>query len=114
MGVGIYYFYHGFGLKQDVILEFLLNITFQYKSEVQFLSFVPYKFIVRFPLIFEYGNGANLDLGIIYGNQIDNGLRNRAIISNRWIITVGNWSSYFIFIVLNSRHDGVNINIRHH
>jgi hypothetical protein len=39
------------------------------------------------------------------------------LVTFRWldrVITDGNWSNCFIFIVLNSRHDGVNINIRHH
>ena len=30
------------------------------------------------------------------------------------VITDGNWSDCSIFIVFNSQHDGVNINIRHH
>jgi hypothetical protein len=32
-----------------------------------------------------------------------------------WTVIIDeNWSSCSIFIVLNSRHDGVNINISHH
>ena len=43
-------------------LSQVLNITFQYKPEFEFL-FVPYKFIVAFPWIFEYGNSVILELG---------------------------------------------------
>ena len=32
-----------------------------------------------------------------------------------WTVIIDkNWSNCSIFIVLNSRHDGVNINISHH
>ena len=51
-------------------LSHLLNITFQYKSEFQFLSFVPQKLNVRFPWIFEYRDSTILELGIMRTKSI--------------------------------------------
>ena len=59
----------------------LLNITFQYKSEFQFLSLCHKKLLSNFP---EYLSMAKCYSWVVHhGNQMDNGLLNSLIIGNR-------------------------------